>query len=208
MRSRRVFFEAVGIRPNAQMFAYLNGRKIDDFVRSENFSRINSGRVEYESPNLLTAHPAGASSLISSGAGTLSGSFFVPHNSTTKFRSGNSEFKLLDVTETVENGGVPGYSAVATYQSAGHIQTWQEEILSTRHLTVVGTRVTTGSSRVVTRNEARDREGDGRNDPLAQSFFITNPDGVYTTKVDLFFETKDSTSPVWIELRPLVNGYP
>ena len=207
MRSRRVFFEAVGIRPNSQMFAYLNGKKINDFVKSENFSRINSGRVEYESPNLLTAHPAGASTLVSSSAGTVTGSFFIPCNSTTKFRTGSAEFKLLDVTETFENGGTPGSSAVATYQSAGHIQTWQEEIMSTRHLTVVGTRVTTGSSRVIVRNESRDRRSD-RPDPLAQSFFITNPDGVYTTKVEVFFKTKDSTLPVWIELRPLVNGYP
>ena len=204
MRSRRVFFEAVGIRPNAQMFAYLNGKKITDFVRSENFSRINNARVEYESPNLLTAHPAGASSLISSGAGTLTGSFFIPHNSTTKFRSGNAEFKILDVTETIENGGKPGSSAVATYQAAGHIQTWQEEIMSTRHLTVVGTRVTTGSSRVITNNRATNQNPD----PLAQSFFITNQDGVYVTKVDLFFKSKDTTLPVWIEIRPLVNGYP
>ena len=210
MRSRRVYFEAIGLRPNAQMFAYLNGEKINDFVRSENFQRINASRVEYESPNDLVAHPDGATSLVSSGAGILTGSFFIPCNSIRRFKTGVAEFKLLDVTETEDNGGHPGTVANITYASVGHIETWQEEILSTRHLTIVGSRVTTGSSRVITRsrNTAPQPPREGGNDPLAQSFFISNPDGIFATKIDLFFESKDSTLPVWIELRPMVNGYP
>ena len=44
--------------------------------------------------------------------------------------------------------------------------------------------------------------------PIAQSFFIDEPNGIYATKVDLFFARKDSSLPVQIQLRPMVNGLP
>ena len=44
--------------------------------------------------------------------------------------------------------------------------------------------------------------------PIAQSFFIDEPNGIYATKVDLFFAAKDATLPVQIQLRPIVNGLP
>ncbi len=225
MRSRKVSFEGIGLRPNAYHFAYLNNVKINDFVKSTGtFDRINSARVEFESPNNITSHPDGASTLLTNALGTVSGSFFIPNNSTTKFRTGNSEFKLLDVTEIETNGGVPGSVGVANYNSAGALQTWQEEIVSTRHLTIVGQRVTTSSNRVQTGASAALRRqprqtneelariianSDGPNsDPLAQSFYVTNKEGMFVCKVDLFFKTKHPTLPVWIEIRPLVNGYP
>ena len=48
--------------------------------------------------------------------------------------------------------------------------------------------------------------GVGGKDPLAQSFFVDRP--LYLTKVDLFFSEKDSTIPMRIELRRMVNGLP
>lgn len=210
MRSRKISFEGIGLRPNAYHFAYFNDVKMTDFVKSTGtFDRINSARVEFENPNNITAHPDGASTLLTNALGTISGSFFIPHNSTTKFRTGNAEFKLLDVTEIQANGGIPGSIGVANYNATGALQTWQEEIVSTRHLTVVGSRVVTSSGRVRTgsREDRQDRN-DRNRDPLAQSFTVTNSDGMFVTKVDLFFKTKHATLPVWIELRPLVNGYP
>lgn len=46
----------------------------------------------------------------------------------------------------------------------------------------------------------------GAKDPLAQSFFVDRP--LYLTKVDLFFSEKDTTIPMRIELRRMVNGLP
>ena len=76
---------------------------------------------------------------------------------------------------------MPGSVAVANYNSAGALQTWQEEIVSTRHLTIVGQRVTTSSGRVQTGSQfinppaVDPRQGwlvGRRPDPLAQSFFV------------------------------------
>ena len=44
--------------------------------------------------------------------------------------------------------------------------------------------------------------------PIAQSFFIDEANGIYVTKVDLFFAKRDSALPVQIQLRPMVNGLP
>ena len=43
-------------------------------------------------------------------------------------------------------------------------------------------------------------------DPLAQSFFVDR--GLFLTKVDLYFFEKDTTIPMRIELRKMVNGLP
>ena len=216
MRSRKVSFEAIGLRPNAYHFAYFNGFKMDNFVRNTgNFDRINSSRVEYESPNEFTAHPDGSGSLLTDAKGSVAGSFFIPNNSTTKFRTGQADFMLLDVTETPENGGVVGSSAVTSYNASGALETFQEQILSTRHLTVVGNRVSS-SSRVVTGSRLQPipvvedswRDDNRQRDPLGQSFYIPQDEGIFACKIDLYFKTKHATLPVWIELRPLVNGYP
>jgi len=44
--------------------------------------------------------------------------------------------------------------------------------------------------------------------PIAQSFYVDEPLGVYCTKVDLFFAQKDAALPVQIQIRPMVNGFP
>ena len=44
--------------------------------------------------------------------------------------------------------------------------------------------------------------------PIAQSFYVDEPNGIYCTKVELFFAAKDATLPVQIQLRPMFNGFP
>jgi hypothetical protein len=75
--------------------------------------------------------------------------------------------------------------------------------------TIVGTRTsdrvlsTTTNTRVVTQFQV---------DPLAQTFFVderTYPNGLFLSDVDLFFRNKDDENlPVWVQIRPTVNGAP
>ena len=44
--------------------------------------------------------------------------------------------------------------------------------------------------------------------PIAQSFFVDEANGIYVTKLDLFFATKDASLPVQIQIRPMENGVP
>lgn len=45
-------------------------------------------------------------------------------------------------------------------------------------------------------------------DPIAQTFNVDNAFGVFLTKVDLYFATKDTSIPVQVQIRPTVNGVP
>tara|TARA_Y100001972_G_scaffold19186_1_gene22003 strand:- start:127 stop:1710 length:1584 start_codon:yes stop_codon:yes gene_type:complete len=44
--------------------------------------------------------------------------------------------------------------------------------------------------------------------PIAQSFYVSEPTGIYCTKFDLFFKAADENAPIQVEVRPMVNGFP
>jgi hypothetical protein len=46
------------------------------------------------------------------------------------------------------------------------------------------------------------------NEPLAQSFYVRQPGGMFASRVDLYFKAKDSTLPITVEIREMINGFP
>jgi hypothetical protein len=49
----------------------------------------------------------------------------------------------------------------------------------------------------------------GYYDPLAQSFLVEEETGVFVTKCDVFFQTKDDMDiPLVFQLRSMENGFP
>ena len=50
--------------------------------------------------------------------------------------------------------------------------------------------------------------GGGEGDPLAQDFIVEEKNGIFVTKVSIYFEAKGKVKPVWLEIRPMLNGYP
>lgn len=45
-------------------------------------------------------------------------------------------------------------------------------------------------------------------DPLAQTFFVQEPTGVYITKIGLFFKEKSSTLPITLQIRNTISNLP
>ena len=45
-------------------------------------------------------------------------------------------------------------------------------------------------------------------DPLAQSFMVDSASGLFITSVQLYFSSKSSATPVQVQIRTMVNGYP
>ena len=45
-------------------------------------------------------------------------------------------------------------------------------------------------------------------DPIAQTFTISNREGVFVPKIDIYFKTKSATNGIEIQLREVINGYP
>lgn len=44
--------------------------------------------------------------------------------------------------------------------------------------------------------------------PIAQSFFVDEAEGIYLTKVDLYFSSRTTDAPVSMHIRPMDNGLP
>jgi len=277
MRSKLVTFQAEGLAPNTQVFAYFDGRSVAKWVRQESFSGVNVTK-QTDVSNLYkaaTEYPlaGGKTKLYTDGQGKIQGAFFIPSSNTrtagtTNFRTGDIEFTLLDITEFNKKNASCAASAI--FSSTGTLTTRQEDVLSTRLLHIVGTSTTstetinvsssgggggidilgavntvgsgiaTGIGEVLQGDliggvssavgGVADAAGDLISDtvgvvedvfnfvkdicffdPIAQSFLVTEANGVFLTEVGLFFAKKDTSEqpfPVTIQIRPTVNGHP
>ncbi len=60
------------------------------------------------------------------------------------------------------------------------------------------------------RRRNRRRRGGRNRDPIAQTFQITDeyPNGIYLTSIDVFFQSKDESIPVTLQIRPVETGLP
>jgi len=168
---------------------------------------------------LLTGQSSGAQAtissvrLISSLSGSLLGSFFIPNpnnNTFPSFETGRSLFRLSS-----DAGNALGATTTAEqdYMAQGSLDTVREDIISTRNATVRINEVTQNDTINAVLNQVVTTEELSRNwqggDPLAQSFTIDNPEGVFLTRCDVFFRTKDDTDvPVIFSIRTMENGVP
>lgn len=44
--------------------------------------------------------------------------------------------------------------------------------------------------------------------PIAQSFYVEEEEGIFLTQIDCYFQSRASTAPVSLHLRPVINGFP
>jgi hypothetical protein len=131
--------------------------------------------------------------------------FTIPSTDLVRFRTGQRQFTLTDVSEND-----------ITYTSKGNGQYYAQGVLETKQATYMSTRngvlvqnqvdpeyqtITQTTSRVV-------GAGSVYYDPLAQTFQIQSKGGAFLTSVDLFFASKDKRVPVRVEIREVVNGSP
>ena len=219
-RSKMVYFKAQGLQPNSRMFAYYDGKDVSQWVKQEPFVSAHISKLtDWGNTQVnATQHPNGKTQLYSNARGYLEGSFFIPSTDAIKFRTGKTTFRLLDISVNEPDNAVT--KAQTVFHSKGVLETRQLDVLSTRVLEVVGSTSTENKNINVNVDvrEPPEREDSGRDkpdpperdrpDPLAQSFFIKEGDGVYITKAAVYFATKDTTLPVWVQIRPMVNGYP
>lgn len=131
------------------------------------------------------------SALIPDIFGNIAFEFKIPAN---KFKTGERTIRLIDNIDNIESGAES--VGQATYFALGTTQNKQETLLTTR----------------VTQNQIETTRTFIRpSDPLAQSFFISsldNPNGLHISSVDIFFKSKASITPVTLEIRKMINGFP
>ena len=137
IRSRIVSIKARGLRPNSNVFLFMDGKNMADFVREEAFVRYSDTTVDYG--NTLknqTAHKDGSTALTSDISGAVDISFQIPNNSTFRFRAGTHEIKVMDVS--VNDEKVSGTIARGSYVAQGFLDTVHQDIKATRMLEVEG----------------------------------------------------------------------
>ena len=139
--------------------------------------------------------------MVTDGVGTLYGRFKIPNTDSKRFRVGTRTFRL---TDSSTNSLVPGVVETAVerpYTAQGFIQVKREEIMNVRNAVLADDTVTENRTVTVTQDR-RDQATSGVwYDPLAQSIMCDQTKGMFITKLDVFFHSKDDTLPVWIEVR-------
>ena len=152
--------------------------------------------------------------LISDYASSCLGSLFIPDpnvSSNPSFLTGKRSFTLIDNPQN--NISEASTTAQGIFDSAGTLETVQENIISVRNANVqtIGSSeergVTERTSEVVESVVLSSRHI--RIDPLAQSFFIGDTTGIFATSCEVFFETvDDSNVPVQLDIRTVKLGVP
>ena len=99
------------------------------------------------------------------------------------------------------------------FRSTGILETVQEDIISVRNARIENTAISesrnTGQWTEIQSTREWTNIGMRQWDPLAQSFFVPDPNGVFLTSCEVYFATKDDTElPVTFQLRTMVNGLP
>jgi hypothetical protein len=163
----------------------------------------------------ITTASAG-DALKTDGSGRLSGVFNLPNEGETglRFKTGERVFRVLDDPNKADPRDCTT-SADATYRATGQKKIMQNTTVTTRvpaliRETVTQTRtVRSATSRITSRQ--RSSRVVGWYDPVAETILVDaqkHPNGVYITKIDLFFKSKDEAIPVSVQIRPTNNGYP
>ena len=175
----------------------------------------------------LTGETSGAEAtvsnvrLITDISSALGGSFFIPspdNGDNPRFETGTNTFTLTNEPDNDQNAATTiGEEA---YPTSGTLETVQGQIMSVRNARIenrqefeselvnrtLDTEVV--SSRQIGTASVSDNVV-GWYDPLAQSFLVKEAPGVFVTKCDIFFRTKDDgNTPVKFQLRTMKDGFP
>ena len=162
--------------------------------------------------------------LITDRSSALLGSFFIPdagNGDNPNFETGTNVFTLTNDPDNDQDAATTvGEEA---YPTSGILETVQEQILSIRNAKIEQKKLfedelvnrTIDTEVTATRNIGQASTSEsivGWYDPLAQSFLVdqqTDPEGVFITKCDVFFRTKDDgETPVRMQIRTMENGFP
>ena len=197
---------------------------VDTFSLSNQVQGQYSGYIE--SGMTLVGETSGAIAkvsnlrLISDISATLIGSFFVPNPNNVNHPRFESGTKILTFVNNQQNNQDEATTiSEEAFLSSGTVETVQENIISVRNARIENKQEfesrnvnRTLGSQVVSSNvvgRSNDRVVVGWYDPLAQSFLVEDSTGIFLTKCDVFFRTKDDMDiPLVFQLRTMENGFP
>jgi hypothetical protein len=187
MRSASINFNAKGLKPNTRVHPFFDGQLVSDHCRS------------------ITATSFGEP-LITDTNGELSGVFRIPAET---FKTGTRIFTLINnSTDPTANTDCV---AITTYTSYGAVTYDTAKISSTRAPNITFARSTSPRELSVERTVTVNPSATTFKDPIAQTFFVSGQNnGIFITKIDVYFKTRPSvaTVPITLQIRTTTNGNP
>ena len=229
MRSRSILFKMQGMRPAARLYAFFDGINVSQYITQLTEAEFNAGLKTVTGAPITPAATEGAAFVVGNNE-VAYGVFRIPNDSALKFKTGSKRLRFVDNPTNSAEFGQYTTSCEATYTAEGLLQTVSSLTVSTMSAEIVqsalntttygtATSSTTSSGTVIVGTIPAPEEDDDdggwvpdptpeHGDPIAQTFFVsslpvakTRSSGMYLTKVDLFFATKDATRPVVVEIR-------
>ena len=157
--------------------------------------------------------------LIADEKGAALGTLFVPEATDTsapEFRTGSKTFRLSSSPVDSRSPLDRVSSAETNFRAEGTLDTLQEEIMNIRNAEIEqvdlteNTTIQSQSTRTFQTQSFEERFTDQVywSDPLAESIEIVDPNGVFVSSIDVFFQTKDSAIPVTCQIRTMKTGLP
>jgi hypothetical protein len=192
MRARTIRFTGLRMRPNTRVYAFFDDEAVSSYCTPTTSAFDATGSLEGDD-------------LVTDSTGTVYGLFRIPDDENLRFRIGTKRFTLKDIEDPITQADLVTTSAHGDYTSIP--LDVKQKSASIEMVVPQFSQDTVSRTRTVRSVTQSTRAWD----PLAQSFFVSLPDetdGVYITKVDLFFGNKDSTLPVTVQLREMDNGTP
>ena len=209
VRAKDITFEGFDFLPNTQVYPFFDAQAVSSFTRpSAGFSTNDASLVNGDA-------------IITSPSGRVKGTFSIPDpkiSGNPQFRTGQVSFRLTSSPTNIVSTD-PVTAGETNYSAVGLQQTLQETVIATRNAEVRRTSVSQATEITAeTVNDGEepsadlgpgdDDEGLDYSDPLAQTFLVDVRGGMFVTSVDLFFESKDNSLPVTVEVREVQNGFP
>ena len=158
--------------------------------------------------------------LVADESGVFIGSLFIPDPtipSTPSFRTGIKTFVLTSSSTNTTVVTSDETTAEVNFTSAGTLDNVENSSLSIRNADVEripqtdARLLTSSATNLVASNTSTTTTSTSSRwvDPLAQSFQVADDNGIYITKCDIFFKTKDTTEiPVTLQIRTMQTGLP
>jgi len=179
-------FAVTEMPPNTTIYVYCNDINISDFC----------------APVLQTAQVG--QPIVTNALGTASGYLYIPSDSNSKYR-----FLVGEITLTF--GDSPTSVADCKYISEAIFYNRGLDFVPSVEQDITSLRINNKIRTSPTGNAVGPDVSQLKLDPLAQTFTVDEtayPLGLCLTGVSLFVYQKDSTLPIAIELRPVINGKP
>ena len=158
--------------------------------------------------------------LVADESGVFIGSLFIPDPtipSTPSFRTGTKTFVLTSSSTNSTVVTSDETTAEVNFTSAGTLDNVENSTLRIRNANVEripqtdARTLTSSATNLVSSNTSTTTTSTSSRwvDPLAQSFEVADNNGVYITKCDIFFKTKDTKGiPVTLQIRTMQTGLP